>query len=99
MLHFTKRDESIQGVMQSHRGNEWSREVSAHFPIDANRFAGSGPANKPFDRGEGQITCPLCVFMATHDESRLTQGMHPFCEIVKILTVTIPLQLFLNDLI
>ena len=47
------------------RGNERSGEISAHFPIDTNRLAGSGPAHEFFERGVGQITCPLCVFIAT----------------------------------
>jgi hypothetical protein len=37
--------------------------------------------------------------VGAHDEGRPTQGVHPFGEIVKILTVPIPLQPFINDFI
>ena len=99
MLHFAKSDETIKSIMQPHSGNEWPREVCAHFPTDAVKLSGSEPARKRFKRGLRQFTCPLCAFLAAHEEGRSTQGMHPFGEIVKILTVPIPLQPFINDLI
>ena len=99
MLHFAKSDETIKSVMEPHSGNEWPREVCAHFPTDAVKLPGSEPARKGFKRGLRQFTCPLCAFLAAQEEGRSTQGVHPFGEIVKILTVPIPLQSFINDFI
>ena len=99
MLHFAKSDETIKSIMQPHSGNEGPREVCAHFPKDADKLPGSEPSREGFKRGLRQFTCPLCAFVVAHEEGRPTQGVHPFGQIVKILTVPIPLQSFINDLI
>ena len=82
--------------MQPHGGNEWSREISAHLPVDTNDLTGFGSANECLESCFCQLTCPADIFTVAGDEGRLTKSMNPFGEIMEVLTVSVPLLLLVD---
>jgi hypothetical protein len=77
--------------MQAHSGNERSRKIGAHLPVDTDDLAGFRPADKCPQSCFCQLARPADIFIVAGDKSRLTKGMDPFGEIVEILTVPVPL--------
>ena len=76
--------------MQAAGRNERPRQVGAHFPVDANDLSRSGPAGKSLKRDPPQLDRPSGSI--TNEEGGLAEGVHPFGEVMEILTVPIPLQ-------
>jgi hypothetical protein len=90
MQDLPERDEAIQCVMHAAGGYQWPRQIGAHFPVDANDLSRTGPPGKSVKGGSPQFDRPSRSI--ANREAGLTEGVHPFGEIMEILTVPIPLQ-------
>ena len=82
--------------MQAAGGNEGPRQISTHFPVDANDLSRSGPAGKPVKRSTPQFDRPSGS--VANEEGGPAESVHPFGEIVEILTVPIPLEVLVERL-
>ena len=75
--------------------NERQGEIGAHLPVKANDLARSGSANKASESGFCQINRPARVRGVACRKARLTERMDPLGQIMKVLTIAIPLQLLI----
>jgi hypothetical protein len=91
-LQFPKSDESIQRIMQSHGVRKAAGEISAHFPIDADHIARCRPVDESVESGRSEFKRQCKVHRVANVKGRLAECMHPFRQIMKILTVAIPFQ-------
>ena len=99
MLDLPKRDQRVQGVMQTYGGNERSRKIGAHLPSKTGNLARCRSADKGFERALCQLLRPRRVSAVAGHRGRPAERMHPFRQIVKILSVAIPLETAVESLV
>ena len=83
--------------MQPHTGNEWSRKVGTHLPVDADDLAVSDLQANVSESCFCQFARPADIFIVAGDKCDLTKGINPFGKIVEILTVPVPLPVSSMD--
>ncbi len=77
--------------MLSHGESKWPGEIGAHFPVDANYIARCRPVGESLKSGRSEFKDLFSVRGMATDYGRSAKGMHPFRQVVKVLTVPIPL--------
>jgi hypothetical protein len=92
VLQFPKSDESIQRIMQSHGVRKTAGEISAHFPIDTDDVARCSPLDEAVASGRSEFEHLCNVRWIASHKGRPAEAVHPFGQIMKILTIAIPFQ-------
>jgi hypothetical protein len=78
--------------MQSHGVRKTAGEISAHFPIDADHIARCSPLDEAVESGGSEFARLCNVRRIASHKGRPAEGVHPFRQIMKILTAAIPFQ-------
>jgi hypothetical protein len=78
--------------MQSHGVRKTAGEISAHFPIDTDDVPRCSPLDEAVESGRSEFERLCNVRRIASHKGRPAEGVHPFGQIMKILTVAIPFQ-------
>jgi hypothetical protein len=77
--------------MQAHGESKWPREIGAHLPVEANYIARCRPVGESLKSGPPQLKGLFSVRGMATDYGCAAKGMHPFRQVVEVLTIPIPL--------
>ena len=70
----------------------WPGEIGAHFPINADHITRCRPLAEGDESGRSELKRQRNVGRIASHKGRSAEGVHPFRQIMKILTVAIPSQ-------
>ena len=89
-LHY--RDIAVEWIVLPHRLDQGSAEVDAHLPVHRRWSGRSGPVYEGTCGDDPQFTGPACKAGLSGCPAQLIQRVHPLRQIVKVLTVALPLE-------
>jgi hypothetical protein len=92
-------DVYVQRIMLAHEEDERTFQVDTHLPIYPSWAASWGNVGESMIRGLGEFPSPDIEMRLSRRTRQLVKRMHPFGQIVEVLTIAVPLQPLVEGLV